>query len=195
MKKRLGIDIDGTVTCPSSLIPHINRAFNRSLTLEDIKEYDLTKALPDIHPSRFSEWFQETEADIYRSSPIHNDADEVLTNWKKEFELFFISARGGQHLELTKKWFDEQEIDYDHIELIGSHNKLDAVDQHNIDLFLEDKHDNAVMIHEAFSIPVILFDTPYNQDPIPDGVIRVRSWAEAHQWVMQWEKALKKSLR
>ena len=50
-------------------------------------------------------------------------------------------------------------------------------------MFFEDKHDNAVMIHEECDIPVILFDTPYNREPIPKGVIRVYNWEEAAQWV------------
>ena len=41
---RFGIDIDGTVTCPTSLLPHINKQFGCNLVLDDIKEYDLTKA-------------------------------------------------------------------------------------------------------------------------------------------------------
>ena len=38
---RFGIDIDGTVTSPTSLLPHINKAFQTELVLDDIKEYDL----------------------------------------------------------------------------------------------------------------------------------------------------------
>ena len=41
MKKRFGIDIDGTVTCPKTFIPYLNKSFNLKLTLEDINEYDL----------------------------------------------------------------------------------------------------------------------------------------------------------
>jgi hypothetical protein len=57
-----------------------------------------------------------------------------------------------------------------------------------VEIFFEDKHDNAVMIHEECQIPVILFDTPYNQDPIPNGVIRVNNWREANKWVENWMK-------
>ena len=42
------------------------------------------------------------------------------------------------------------------------------------------------MIHEECNIPVLLFDTPYNQDPIPKGVIRVNNWNEANKWVKNW---------
>ena len=55
---RFGIDIDGTVTSPTSLLPHINEAFKCNLQLEDIKEYDLTKAFP-VSQKEFYEWFKK----------------------------------------------------------------------------------------------------------------------------------------
>ncbi|PPA71427.1 hypothetical protein [Jeotgalibacillus proteolyticus] len=188
MTKRFGIDIDGTVTCPTSLIPHINEAFGRSLTLDDIKEYDLTKALPDISPSAFSNWFLEAEPVIYSSSPIVDYADKILEQWKASHELYFISARSERHFDLTLEWFKQHGIDYDHIELIGSHDKVNTAKKFDVDIFFEDKHDNAVMIHEECDIPVVLFDTPYNRSAIPNGVIRVENWIQAKEWVNDWLK-------
>ncbi|AJD91473.1 nucleotidase [Jeotgalibacillus malaysiensis] len=187
---RLGIDIDGTVTCPASLIPHINRAFNSRLTLNDIKEYDLTKALPKINPKTFSEWFESSEAEIYEASPMNEDADTVLKTLQSSHELIYISARGTEHQHLTKEWFYRHDIHFDKIVLTGSHNKLSAVKDHRIDLFLEDKHDNAVDIHEDTGIPVLLFDAPYNRAPHPEGVIRISSWHEAKSYIQQFEKKL-----
>lgn len=187
MRKRFGIDIDGTVTSPTALLPYINDAFNLKLTLNDITQYDLT---PFVNVSRedFSKWFRETEPEIYANSPIAHGAKEILTKWEQIHELFFISARSSNLLKLTKDWFINNELKFDHIDLIGSHHKIDAVKNHKVDVFFEDKHDNAVMIHEECNIPVLLFNTPYNQDPIPDGVIRVKHWYEAHQWVENWLK-------
>ncbi|TFE01138.1 5' nucleotidase, NT5C type [Jeotgalibacillus salarius] len=187
---RLGIDIDGTVTCPSSLIPHINQAFDKELKLDDIKEYDLTKALPDISPETFARWFQASEAEIYENSPLNEQADLVLKHLQHDHELFYISARGSEHHHLTKNWFDQHNIHFDQIILTGSHNKLQAVQNHQIELFLEDKHDNAVDIHESADIPVLLFDAPYNRKPHPEGVIRVFSWQEANLWIQKLEKTL-----
>ncbi|MDG5470825.1 hypothetical protein P6709_03625 [Jeotgalibacillus sp. ET6] len=186
MTKRFGIDIDGTVTCPTSLIPHINEAFDKSLSLDDLTEYDLTKALPDISPDAFSKWFLKAEPAIYSSSPVVQHADEILEQWKDDHELFFISARSYKHIDLTMNWFLEKNIRYDHIELIGSHDKVKTAQKFNVDIFFEDKHDNAVMIHEECDIPVILFDTPYNREPIPQGVIRVNNWLDAKNWVNDW---------
>ncbi|KAB7708756.1 hypothetical protein F9802_00980 [Bacillus aerolatus] len=182
---RFGIDIDGTVTCPTSLIPFINEDFSLNITLDDIKTYDLSEAL-DIPMERFRDWFDEREPVIYSSSPLAEGAKDVLLKWKEKFQLFFISARRSHLLEVTEKWFDEQDILYDRIELIGSHDKVGAAKEYAVDLFFEDKHDNAVSIHEELNIPVLLFNTPYNQDPVPDGVIRVDNWAQAEKWVEAW---------
>jgi len=179
---RFGIDIDGTVTCPTSLLPHINKAFSCNLVLDDIKEYDLTKAFPVSH-DEFFEWFRNTEAEIYATSPIQAHAKDVLSKWKKEHELYFISARGQNVQDVTLNWFLEQELLYDHIELIGSHDKIKTAKNYNIDVFFEDKHDNAVGITEELGIPVLLFNTPYNQQSVPKGVIRVNTWLDADAWI------------
>ncbi|MFC4411108.1 hypothetical protein ACFOZY_11830 [Chungangia koreensis] len=191
-KYRFGIDIDGTVTCPTSLLPHINQAFKRNLVLEDIQEYDLTKALPDIDPLEFGKWFKISEPEIYATSPIRDDAREVLSEWNDRYELYFISARGSNVQDITYKWFLEHEVVYDHIELIGTHNKIATAKMHGVHAFFEDKHDNAVAIHEELKIPVILFDAPYNRDPIPDGVFRVSNWKEAKH-IIEQEFAIEKA--
>lgn len=179
---RFGIDIDGTVTCPTSLLPHINKAFSCNLVLDDIKEYDLTKAFP-VSPEDFYKWFKVAEPEIYATSPIQVDAHAILTEWKKDHELYFISARGQNVRDVTLQWFVEQNLEYDHIELIGTHDKIQTARNYGIDVFFEDKHDNAVGIAEELNIPVLLFNTPYNQRAVPKGVIRVNNWREADAWI------------
>lgn len=187
MKRKFGIDIDGTVTCPSTLVPYLNKAFNLEITLDDIKQYDLTP-LVDISEKEFAKWFNHNEPTIYSESPLAEGAKNILLDWAKEHELYFISARGEHLLQLTKDWFHQHELIYHHIDLIGTHDKIKAAKQYDVDIFFEDKHDNAVMIHEECKIPVLLFDTPYNRDPIPNGVIRIHNWMEARNWVSNWLK-------
>lgn len=187
MKKRFGIDIDGTVTSPAALIPFLNKSFNLNLTLDDIKQYELTP-LVSISEDEFSKWFQENEPEMYEGSPLAEGVKEVLIQWAIKHELYFISARGKHLFDITENWFINNDIPFNHIELIGTHHKIEAVQQHQVDIFLEDKHDNAVMIAEQCNIPVLLFDTPYNQDPIPSRVVRVKNWMEAAAWVENWLK-------
>ncbi|MGA9224938.1 MAG: hypothetical protein WB217_01205 [Mesobacillus sp.] len=187
MKRRFGIDIDGTVTCPTTFVPYLNDAFGLNITLNDIKQYDFMP-LVTVSEKEFYDWFKNMEPVIYSRSPLAAGAKEILKRWEKEHELYFISARDSHLLDITKEWFTNQELMYNDIHLIGSHDKIEAAKKYDVDIFLEDKHDNAVNLHEELNIPVLLFNTPYNQDPIPDGVIRVNDWKEAHTWVQNWIK-------
>lgn len=189
MKKlRFGIDIDGTVTSPAAFVPFLNESFQLNITLEDVVQYEFYP-LVNVSNEEFDKWFIENEARIYAASPLAEGANIVLQEWAKQHELIFISARGESMLELTREWFHNQGISFNHIELIGSHHKIAAAQKNKVDIFFEDKHDNAVMLHEELGIPVILFDTPYNRKTIPNGVKRVTSWSEAKKWVDEWAKS------
>jgi uncharacterized HAD superfamily protein len=187
MKKRFGIDIDGTVTRPDSMIPFLNKAFQLNLAYEDVTEYDLNPFV-NISKEAFAEWFAENEPFIYAESQLAEGAKEALAEWVDHADLYFISARHHDLLKVTEDWFHKHELTFHHIELIGSHDKVETAKKFGIDLFFEDKHDNAVAIANECNIPVILFDTPYNRQRIPEQVIRVHNWEEAKQWVEQWLK-------
>ncbi|RFU61875.1 hypothetical protein [Bacillus sp. V59.32b] len=187
MKKRFGIDIDGTVTRPDSMIPFLNKAFQLNLADEDITEYDLNPFINISHEA-FAEWFAEHEPIIYSESQLSKGAKESLSEWVEIADLYFISARHQDLLEVTESWFHKHGILFNHIELTGSHDKVETAKKFGVDIFFEDKHDNAVAIATECNIPVILFDTPYNRLPIPEQVIRVDNWAEARKWVNRWLK-------
>lgn len=187
MQKRFGIDIDGTVTSPEALVPFLNEGFNLKLTLDDITQYDLTPFVP-VSKEEFYAWYLENEGKIYEKSPIAEGAKEVLNEWDKKHQMYFISARNSKNFDITKAWLDRHGIRYDEIILLGSHNKVKAAREWNVEIFFEDRYENAIEIHEECKIPVILFDTPYNRKPLPDGIIRVKSWLEAKQWVEEWLK-------
>ena len=185
-KPRFGIDIDGTVTHPATLIPHINKQYNVNITLDDITEYDFLSAFP--HPvdrNQFQSWFQENEPAMYAVSECAAHAQQILNDWQHRYELYYISARGENVYDVTLDWFTKEQVPYHHIELIGSHDKINVAKKHQVDVFFEDKHDNAVMIAEELDIPVVLFDTPYNRPPVPSNVIRVYDWVEANAFIQR----------
>lgn len=184
LKHRFGIDIDGTVTCPATLIPHINKQYNINMKLDDVTEYDFLSGFPyPIDRNEFNTWFKANEPHMYEVSELAADAQSVLTNWQKQYELFYISARGENVFDITKNWFDTYNVPYDHIECIGSHKKIEIAKKHQVEAFFEDKHDNAVEIAEELKIPVVLFDTPYNRLLVPNNVIRVANWQQANEWI------------
>lgn len=186
-KKRMGLDIDGTITDPNTFIPYLNKHFKKQLTLDDLIEYDLTSIL-GITEIEFWDWMGLHEATIYKEAPLALNAEQILHEWTKDHDLIYITARREHLAEITHQWFHTRSLPYDHIELVGKHDKLDAVRKHKLDIFFEDKHDNAVAIAEEFNIPVILMDTPYNRLPAPNNVIRANNWFEAKDWVENWIK-------
>lgn len=184
-KRKLGFDIDGTITCPAAIVPYLNEAFQLQLTLKDLTDYDLLKVV-DVPEKVFTEWYVKKEAEIFTCSPIAEGAKEILLQWGREHELIFISARGENVLDVTKDWFVTNGIRYDHIELIGSHEKIESARKLGVEMFFEDRYENAIEISEECRIPVLLFDTPYNQGSLPNRVKRVFSWKEAQEWVEEW---------
>lgn len=173
----IGIDIDGTVTDPGSIVPLMNETLGRNLRFEDCIEYNLANVY-DITDDEFASWLMQYGEKLYTSAPVHGNADEILRGWYSSHRLVYISAREEKHMDVTKDWFNRFDIPYHTIELIGSHDKLAAAAKWKIDLFIEDRLENALQISESLQIPVLLFDTPYNQAELPGLVHRVFSWDE-----------------
>lgn len=184
-KIKFGIDIDGTVTRPDTLLPYLNKDFGLQLTIQDIVQYDIASIL-NVDRRVMGEWFKKNEVQIYEESPLYDGAKEIISKWVSIGHLYFISARKDYLLQITEDWFNKNQMPFDHIKLVGSHDKVSVIKHYNIDIFFEDKHDNAVQISEECKIPVILFNSSYNQGTIPQNVIRVNSWFEASQWVNDW---------
>src|SRR5690606_294648 len=160
---------------------------NLKLTLDDITQYDLTPFVP-VSKEEFYDWYLENEGKVYEKSQIAEGAKEVLNEWDIKHQMYFISVRISKNFDITKAWLDRHGIRYDEMILLGSHNIVKAARECNVDIFFEDRYENAIEIHEECKIPVILFDTPYNRKPLPDGIIRVKSWLEAKQWVRSEER-------
>ncbi|MGM9968677.1 hypothetical protein [Rummeliibacillus sp. TYF005] len=181
-KYSFGIDIDGTVTTPDFLLPYINEAYQTNITLDDVKTYDLTEALA-VDKADFFKWFKSEELNMYKNPPIQLNAKRILTNWYPNVSLNYITAREENSRAVTDHWFKANHLPYDTIDIVGATDKVIAGRRHGVQLFMEDKHDNAVRIHEELDIPVLLFDAPYNREAIPNGVVRIKSWLEAENWV------------
>lgn len=180
----IGIDIDGTVTSPSSIVPLMNESFGRDLRYEDCYEYNLANVY-NITDEEFDKWLDQHGERLYDEAPVHGNADHILRTWHPQFRLVYISAREDRHRDVTINWFSRYNIPFHEVDLVGSHDKLSAAKKWGVDLFLEDRKENALQLSEALQIPVFLFDTPYNQGELPSLVHRVTSWDEVQEKVRQ----------
>ncbi|MGD8192251.1 hypothetical protein ACQCN2_19960 [Brevibacillus ginsengisoli] len=175
----IGIDIDGTVTDPGSILPFMNEAFGKNLTLADCIEYNLATVY-NIPEEVFEKWLDEQGEHLYRCATLHDVADQILKQWHQAHRLVYISARDEKHLPVTYEWLERFEIPYHSVNCIGSHDKLSSAKKWGVDVFLEDRKENAVQLAEELQIPVFLFDTPYNQGTLPSLVKRINTWKEGN---------------
>jgi len=178
----IGIDIDGTVTSPSSIVPLMNESFGKDLRYEDCHEYNLANVY-QITEAEFDSWLLQNGERLYDGALVHGNADHILRTWHPQFKLVYISAREARHRDVTINWFSRYDIPYHEVDLVGSHDKLSSAMKWSVDLFLEDRLENALQLSEALEIPVFLFDTPYNQGKLPPLIHRVTTWDEVHEKV------------
>ncbi|WP_339063640.1 5' nucleotidase, NT5C type [Tepidibacillus marianensis] len=176
----LGIDIDGTVTDPFTFIPHMNQYFNKSFSLEEITTYDITR-IYGITEEEFEEWYNVHGASVYQTAPLAKDAKEILLQFQKKYRLIYITARSESFREPTMKWFEQNQIPFDRVVMTGNAYKCEYAVKYQIDLFLEDHYDAANTMAKKLQIPILLFNTPYNQGSLPVNVARIYSWKEAKE--------------
>lgn len=177
---KVGIDIDGTITDPATFVPFLNKAFNKNFTLEDLTQYHLPPLL-GVSEEEFWAWMKKHEQEIYAQAPPAKAAKEVLERLARRCQLIYITARPHYLRDVTVQWFEKHRFPYHHIELLGSHQKVEQAKKHDVKLFFEDRLETANAVAEELEIPVFLFQTPYNSGVTHPLIQRVNNWQEAEQ--------------
>lgn len=187
----IGIDLDGTVTDPESCFRYMNESLGYNIDFKQATEYEL-HTYTDMSQKDFWKFMIEHghEEAIYRRSFPHTEVNEVLWSMRQQHRIHYVTARSEAVRPVTEEWIKHHTLPLDSLIMTGTHDKVGVVKDLSLDLFMEDRYENAVSIHEETSIPVLLFDAPYNRKPLPDGVKRIASWKEAHHHVNEMEHRL-----
>lgn len=177
---------DVLVAFNQSLLDYYNKKYGATLSRSDLVNYhfaELFKCTQERSVEIVEEFYQST--DHISIAPIIG-AIEAIEKLKK-YTLILISARPEHIRESTEQilatHFPES---FSHVHLTGEYHKPQGIPQTKgeiakklgIRLFFEDSLSNAHNI-SSHDIPVILFDTPWNQGALPEKVTRVTSWSEA----------------
>ncbi len=190
---RIGVDLDGVLNdiaewhfaCGSKfcLEKNINRGFNP-------KGYYMEEQFMLTGEENIEFWHQYI-FDLLIAIPIRPYASEVIHKLRKDgHEIIILSARDNQYLThqysgmidyYVKSWLDKYNIEYDDI-IINANNKREKCLNIGLDLMIEDKKSNVEDISKI--IPVMVFDAPYNQDCVGRNVIRVYSWYQIYQEII-----------
>lgn len=186
---QIGIDLDGTVTDPQSCFVYMNESLGYSIDYATASEYEL-HTYTDMEQHAFWKFMIEHghEEAIYRQSLPHSDVFDVLWRLRESHQLHYVTARSEAVRDVTEDWLTRHRLPLDSLIMTGTHDKVAVVEEMALDLFMEDRYENAISIHEATGIPILLFDAPYNRKPIPDDVIRISSWEEAMHHVERFQR-------
>ncbi|MDE2179623.1 MAG: hypothetical protein KGJ40_02095 [candidate division NC10 bacterium] len=183
---KIGIDLDDVL---ADSLPQYLQAFNERFGFEvglADAAWRIADRFPQIPRQEADDFFSELIADGFFSSrsliPHAKEAIEALAD--DGHDLYIITGRTPRDERITMDWLTRVGV-LSHFEAVV-HRTRDPVERHKADvaaglelgLFIEDELAVALAVADA-AIPVLLFDRPWNQSPLPSNVRRVESWHEA----------------
>jgi len=188
--KIIGFDLDDVLlNFNDALLPYHNHHFGTSYEREHIKSFNLS-VLWGCSESEVI----ERVLNFYQS-PEHRDASPVegavqaIRNLKKRHKLFIVTARHEEIKEETLGWVDKhfpkmfEAVHFtNHFYGNKKRGKGEVCVELGIEIFVDDSINNAKDITN-FGIPVLLFDTPWNQTEVNEPINRVYSWEEIEKHI------------
>lgn len=177
----VGIDIDDVkADFMTAFLKFYNEHHATNFTTNDVKHHDLSKLWNGDRDS-----VKKALDEFYESKAFHQlqpmpDAQEAVSALSQKHTLVVISARPDHIHERTREWIHNQfpnSFSDIHFTTAKGTKKADMCIKLGVDVFIED---NPVYAGEcaAADIKVLLFDRPWNQGPLPDGVTRIKSWKQ-----------------
>lgn len=186
---RIGIDIDGVLTDYERFVADYGAKF--------CTEHNIPYS---IKPEHYDEgkvfgWTEEqTEAFwneylVYYASnyPTREFASEMIQKLKEEgHEIYIVTSRNeyglpkeyqGKMKELVEAWLNKNAICYDKI-IYTEGSKLKYCVGNYVELMIEDYSKQVKEI--ATQIPVLCFDSKYNQEAKGKNITRVYSWYDIY---------------
>jgi len=171
------IDIDGTITDPYYWLSYANEHFNLNISESQVISYDIHKVL-NIDQKDYLEFYEKFKVEIHSKQKLRNDVKKVLDILHKYNNLYFVTAREKSLELVTFLHLLDNEIPFDEVFHLGTHNKVPKAKELNCSIFIEDSYDNAILLSNN-GFKVILIDTNYNRLPIKSSnIIRAYNWTE-----------------
>ncbi|WP_366921480.1 hypothetical protein MFMK1_001880 [Metallumcola ferriviriculae] len=174
---KIGVDIDGVINDILTIcVEKLNQHLDKELSVHDISDYDLSKCY-QVTYQEMQDFFVKEEESILESVVPQPTAAAILKELIDCHRVTLITARPASQRQVTAGWLKKHGIPYDKLITIGSHDKREACLEEQVDIFIEDRLENALMIN-GMGIPVLLMDAPHNKGKLPDGIKRVFSWQD-----------------
>lgn len=179
-----GFDIDGVVTCPTSLVKSIAKEYE-GFNYKDLVDYDIGVSLVKSgfisNRKEFDAgyFFKKYNEDILAGADISEGFIDYFSSLKGN-EIHFITARQQGDEDLTERLFHKNGIPFYNVHHVGSTNKVGLVEWLGVNKFYEDNLDTALRVAKLGTVDVVLVDTVYNQmlDLPYKTIRRIKTWGE-----------------
>ncbi|MDD4335443.1 MAG: hypothetical protein PHY77_07540 [Desulfotomaculaceae bacterium] len=177
---KIGVDIDGVLANSLPLwVTELNKFFNKNKQLEDIHLYEIHKT----YGITFNELklFLERKGRFLMNEPAPiAGSSYYLGKLKQQHEICIITARDKKYYRETYNWLKKNNLPYDELLLLGSHEKKEFCLEKGLKVLIEDTLEIGIKVSAA-GIPVLLMDAPYNCGALPELVYRKHSWEEIYR--------------
>jgi len=193
----IGVDFDDVLfEFNKGFLAYFNKLHGTSFTRDQVNDYQLHLLIGGT---------KETVHDLIDTFYLSLDHDTVLPvlgavehiQALMHHELVVISARPEHTRTATEKFITTYfEGVFKSVHLTGLYrgtsantkSKEEVARECGVDIFIEDSLSHARKITAA-GIPVVLIDTPWNQEMTPEGATRVFSWEEVVKVVQEQAKS------
>jgi len=196
----IGIDIDAVVANTNhAILCRMNRRFGLRLQLSDMITADFVEkfsGLPLIERQEFADSLFTDTAFYGSLEPIEGAPTYIQRLSDDGFHIVYVTSRPLSTNHATHEWLTTHKL-LPRNSLVIHPKEGDNSLQYKVKtsrwlglkLFIEDR----LEIANRMSIPVLLFDYPYNQKSSKSNVIRIRSWSSAYQCITSsiWKNSMR----
>lgn len=172
------IDIDNTLASTvTRLISLMNEKFKRRWAMQHVKSYSIEESLglTTVQREYMCQLFHDPA--FYRGlRPIYK-AVEGVQRISDTDDIFYVSSRPRSTADATMEWLSDNNFPVGLVE-VGLQDKASAIAVERCEALVEDCGEQALQVATLLSIPVYLFDCPWNRQFKDPSLTRVHGWQE-----------------
>lgn len=193
----IGIDIDNTLTEVQEELDKAALKYAKELGKE-IKDLgnpvEDTKNNGEEYIQKFEFTYEELkyflkdiqEGIVNKAKPRNGVVEAIKSLRGDGHKIYIVTARDSEFhndpYELSKKWLDKNNIEYDKI-IVNAREKAPVCKDENIDLLVDDKLSNCMQVAEE-GIKTIRIS---NDEEEFDNVVTLKNWEEIYKYIKEME--------
>ena len=189
--KRIYVDMDDVISKTTDTYADIvAREFGKQSRFADLVSFDLKKSfgLTDKEFCCFFDLVHQPEV-LLAYEPVEG-AVSVLSRWARQgHHIDIVTGRPPSAREASLAWLERYQIPYAAFTMVDKYNRTakglstiiskDQLMHRPYDMAVEDNREMAIFLAHSMSVPVMLYDRPWNAQPVDHkNVRRVCSWRE-----------------